>query len=432
MFSFWIVTVFALVNALIFFGGVLVADMWRGKKVARKGRPPVWAVMFTAAIVFAVTCMPWEGEGIYRRLDWLFYTGGAFFLLVFPILVLLGAGVRKKISAWRNTSVLILLAIPLMTFTGCYDRVEIEDRAFVVAMGLEKAEDSDERYTLTISTTSAENAEEGENEKQIKTASAQTLTEAMHKLDTEANQRFYYGQAKLLVLSESLLSEASLVKKALAALVQNPEIDRQIQIIATPDNIKEAIQTETYNKANAINFSLNLEDLNTKLQRNGCALIPAYPHGAVALKHFEKALNLDPEALRGFLWCFPQKNKNAVITITHDGEPIPFSLEKHTVEITFAHACPTPKITIHVLAEGRMNESFSLPPETVKLLIANKITGEIRATAEKLQAKNLDVYHWQEHLQKKQYKLYRQFGHPWVETFPKLQIVPIVSVNIKA
>ncbi|MCL2603766.1 MAG: endospore germination permease [Defluviitaleaceae bacterium] len=454
MFGFWIVTVFALVNALLFFGGRLLGEFGTKKKGIFSRRV---CTVVTVLAVFAVTCMPWEGEGIYKRLDWLYYTSGVFFLLVLPVLMIIGA----KLRDWLNrrgkhmadgTKSFLLFAVlftPLLGLAGCYDRVEIEDRKFVVAFGIDKKESegdentSEERYKLSVYTNLSQNKDEGEadeHEEHIKTASGRTLTEAMSKLDTQANTRLYYGQAKIILLGEELTEDAALVTDAFAALVQNMEIERQIKVIVIDGMASEALGKDLHKKiarANTVNFSPDFEELHTRLKQSGCALIPKHPDGAIALKACGKTETLDAAGLRGFLWCLDGKNKGEVVTVSaentapNDGAFISFAINKHTAEITIEPRYPAPRVIVEVKAEGHIVKSGEVSPGFAAILIEREIANEIRATAEKLKDANLDAYQWLEYLRKKRYGLYQRYGYRWAEIFPQLEIVPRVSVTVR-
>jgi spore germination protein len=454
VFSFWIVSAFALVNALVFYGGSLLGDMFRKKHGNRSPVSPAF-VLATAVAVFGVTCMPWEGEGIYRRLDWAYYTGGTFFLFVFPLLLLTGAGLRKLVGSWRrvmtgNAKALLLLVIfaaPLFAFTGCYDRVEIENRAFVVSMGLDKAE---EGYTLTVTTALAQNGKgENDDKEEMKTrnVSAKTLTEAFHELDAKTGKRLYYGQAKLIVLGDALLADAEKMKNVMSKLSRHPEIDRRIHVLATQGKASEILEAHAPDETvlcldkretTGGMHSINLIALSGQLSRKSTALVPAVkkdkdelrPDGAVAIKDYAKAETLSQEELRGYLWAFSGKNENVVVTA--GTRPVPFTVERHTADIRFLPSYPAPRAVIEIHTEGRIDENPVYSSEIMKLLIAGAINDEIMETAKKLQAQGLDAYHWRERLRKSSYSLYQRHGHRWTEAFPEIIIEPRVTVHVKS
>ncbi|MCL2189570.1 MAG: endospore germination permease [Defluviitaleaceae bacterium] len=406
MFSFWIITVFALVNAFIFFGARLVTDM-QAKQKNGVMRPKLTAVLITSIAVFAVSLIPSEAESLYRRLDILFFISGIFFLLILPLLVLASTFLRRRFARWRGVTV--LLVIFLITLSGCYDRVEIEDRTFVVAMALEKNADA---YAFTVVT---------EAEAQT-TADGQTLTQATHTLDKGVNKRLHYGQVKLLALGECLLSDAQMLSNALATLAQNPEIDRKLHIIAANECID---LHEKLDNIDAVNFAQQFQSLHTQLQENGCALIPLFPTGAVALKDGAKALTLSEMELQGYLWCFSEKNIDAVVT-AYDVTPVPFIVDKHSAEVTFSQT----QAIITVEVAGRAPEATDIPRETIQHLVSAQIANEIVATASALQVKNLDAYHWRDHMRKTHREMYEKNGSRWETLFPHLEIIPNVTVRL--
>jgi len=110
MISFWIITIFVFINALIFFGGVLIKNCIVGGRAAkgtvaddkRRHAPSranrLWqiGVLVTAIAVFIVTCIPWDEAEIYQRLDFMYLTLGAFFLVVLPVLLMLASILKGK------------------------------------------------------------------------------------------------------------------------------------------------------------------------------------------------------------------------------------------------------------------------------------------------------------------------------------------------
>jgi spore germination protein len=473
MFSFWIVTVFMFTNALLFFGGVLLADVFQMKIKRKRFSSRVAGTLITAVFVFAVTCLRLESAEIFERLDGMYYTSGVFFMVVFPLLVLLGGALRKRVGKIKNTGVTsmwvaVLLAVPLVSLTGCYDGIEIENRHFVVAIGVDKAEENDNKKSdndnennndsgndidnnnendsdnenessdlFTISALLSHNNKnnndtENDEEKNIKKASAKTITEAKHKLNEEANQRLYYGQAKVIILGQGLLDDADLLKNTLNVFTQNTEINRQIYILTVEGKAADAMKENLHEKidtADAVNFSLYLEQLHTQINQSGCSLIPKHPGSAVAVKNYTAVDTLNADEVRGFLWCLPGENKNKVITARYNGTYIPFTVDKHDVAVSFAKSNPAPQVIIKVTAKGHFAEHSGISEPLAKLLVENEITNEITKTVKKMQDKNADIFHWKEYMQKKQYDLYKSYGYRWECVFSQLEIVPVVTVE---
>jgi len=432
MFSFWIITTFALVSAMVFFSGRLLGDLAR--QPLRSKKHPLFAAI-SALAIFGITFFPWESADIEQRLDWMYYTAGAFFLVIFPLAVLAGAKLRKHLRKYTPHAAALLL---LVTLTACHDRVEIENRTFVVAMAIDKAADTDDdaRYTIAVLVSSTEEKDDDDDEEtdRIKKASGQTLTEAFHKLDETVNTRLYYGQAKLLLIGEALLTDATLTQNLLRTLTDNPEIDRQLYLYATAqpdDNDFALLDTLLKKSAGQVIFSIDLGTLNAQLTNNAAALIPQYPDGAIVLKNFAKTTTLDADQLRGFQWSESEMNEKVVVTTLHVDTPVPFTPHTHRARTTFTAHGDTLRATIHLTLTGEIAEAPDLARPFAELLVANAIAQEITDATAHLQQHNADAFHWRELLRKKQPDLYNQFAANWEEVFPKIEVVPRVVVTLE-
>jgi len=422
----------------------------------------------------------------------MYKTSGLFFLFVFPVLLIIAAKIciwgrgRMEEHGIAKTAVLILvLTAFIVPLTGCWDRVEIENRAFVVAIGIDKAEENDknERYTVTLSVPILGQGDVGEaqphggqtDEKNdddkippphVKTASGSTITQALKALDAKTDKQLYYGQAKLLVLGESLLEGAELVDGVINLFTNKQEIDCRMHILAAENAYKILTVTppgETLpglyvsdiyrhkNKIGGTAFALDFERFSTSLtcsKQNG-AIIPKLStkneelelHGAVVLKNRKKTGALTPEELKGYLWCFPGGGKGAIVTVGVNDESnhskqidIPMHVESHKVNVNFTK--PPLQAEINVQIKGRIDECAknNLTPEqrqNIETALAREISLEIAQTAFKLQYEfKIDGYNWLEHLRKKNYPLYKAYEENWNKTFTQMQIIPRVKVEL--
>jgi len=458
MFGFWIITAFALGNAMLFFGGLLVRDIFK-KATLGVG------VFLTTIAVFGVSIIPFSREEIYANIDYMFITSGLFFLVVLPLSLLFAA----KITAWGNNKILaktaaktvaflLFLTFAIVMLVGCWDRVEIENRAFVVAMGIDKGEN--ENYTVTLSIPIIEEGDEededGEKSAHIKSASGQTITEALKRLDSKNDKQLSYGQTKLIILGTDLLEDRELFERAIKALGNKLEAPRRIHVLAAK-NPEEILSVNppgeslpglyvaniyrNKNKIGGQSFALDFERLSNgtdgtiipKIKRNEDELQLS---GAVVLKNRERTGNLSPEELHGFLWYFSNGNKGAVVT----SEKISMKIESHKANISFqpSKAADSPmSVIIDVYAKGTVYELEETAQESeairknLEVTFAQEILKEITATAEVFQNEHaVDGYNLLEHLRKNNYSLYQKHAENWHEIFPKLIIIPRVTVTI--
>ena len=485
VFSFWIVTTFALVNALVFFGGVLIKDCLSRKSQtaapietygrachetrdkshpSRANRKWQIGVLISAVVVYAVTMIPWDETDIYNRLDFLSLTTGVFFLVVLPIILILASKLRGS----KHLVLLILAGVTLGGLAGCYDKVEIEDRAFVVAIAIDKAEDENERYAVTLSLPAALDGGKAEDEDEpqhLKKASGKTVTEAINKINADNNTQLYFGQTKLLTLGSDLLKDPELVSGALDAIDRHPQIARQIHIIAAcgkaadilkanppgealPGQYVAAIYRDK-RKIGGTSFLMNLELLTTQLKYTNGALIPAMEadddelnlSGAAVIKNSRKIGQLNEDELRGYLWCIADGGQGAIVTAEVEKHPIPFAVEMHKANVRFKENENSLQAHIYVELTGRVDEFASGSSllarhnfrAHVQQKLASTVADEIVQSASKMQNDfALDSYNWLETMRKKQYPMYQRYAATWGDTFTNLEVIPHVTVVVKS
>jgi len=464
MFSFWIITAFAIGNTMLFFGGLLVKDMFRprGKHLG---------VIVTGGAVFVVSIFPWGN--VYPILDFIYLTGGMFFMVVLPLILLAVAKIRARhceeglspTKQSRNVGAIILLilcTLPLTSLTGCWDRVEIENRAFVVSLGVDK---DDDKFAISLSIPLYKKGGDSDDDDKhhIKTATGKTITEALKNLDAKTDKALYYGQAKLLVLGGELLSDSQMTANVINTLSHKTEIDLRINVLAADGRAQDILESKppgeslpglfvadiyrNKNKLGGASFALDLERLESSYHDG--AIIPQIKNddsnddseeespitlnGAVVIKHSREIGKLSPEELQGFLWCKSRGNNGAVVTLTSNENNIPAKIEKHSTKVSFSGTNEGLRATVTISVTTKLEEP--LPEhvciQKVQYKLEAKIAKELRETANKLQNEySLDGYDWLELLRQKNYELYKAHSDNWGEVFAKIEIIPRVKVQL--
>jgi hypothetical protein len=112
---------------------------------------------------------------------------------------------------------LFFVAFAFFIFTGCWDRVEIENRAFVVAIGIDKGEEKN--YAVTLSVPVYEK-DENENEKnaELKTAEGENISDALKIIADKNEKQIYYGQTNLIIFGEEIFHNEELFQSAVEEL----------------------------------------------------------------------------------------------------------------------------------------------------------------------------------------------------------------------
>jgi len=489
MFSFWIITIFAFINMLLFFGGVLVKNCFGKKEESPPDRPHgpsranrLWqiGVLVTAVCVYGITFMPWDEAAIYRRLDFMYLTLGVFYLVVLPLVLILvsrfkGGYKNHNKKATAIIAVIMLSTLMLGGLSACWDKVEIENRAFVVAVAIDRAESDDtadktdapHRYTVTLSLPAPNDSKEDHGEDappHIVQASAQTIAEAIKMIDAETKTQLYFGQAKILVLGKDLLEEPGLVHGVVDIFNRHPDIDRNMYVLATWDKAADILTAtpqgdarpgryiaaiyQDKRKIGGASFPISLDKFVTQMKYENAVLIPAIDteddkinfSGAMVVADGRMVGKLSEDELRGYLWCVDEGGLGAIVTAEADGQVIPFKVEKHTASLRFVEVGDKLQAHIKVELAGCVEEypqgcvMLSRPGfrEYTATRIEEAVKEEILDAVYKMRDEyKADGFHWLEIMRKKQHGLYQRYEAGWVEVFTKIEIVPSVDVLVK-
>ena len=165
------------------------------------------------------------------------------------------------------TSFVLEILMVILFLTGCKDMVEIEDRDFVLALGITT---QNEEFKLMyarpdLGALTGQNAKE--NESFIRTVSADSFTKAEAKYSLESNKRLDYSHLKVILLDHSLTENRNKMIEFLNCIEKNYEISRNTLVFMTFDGVDKVIER---NDVLSGSIGEYLESLNkNNLQRKG-------------------------------------------------------------------------------------------------------------------------------------------------------------------
>ena len=119
--------------------------------------------------------------------------------------------------------VLLALAVPFF-LTGCWDKKDPEDRAFIITLGVDAAENGC-HFTFAPA-----NIETGEAE--IYAAESETLSGAVAQVDTYTSRKTDLGQLKTVILGESLLRDSARLDALLGELERSQAVSEKVMLLA--------------------------------------------------------------------------------------------------------------------------------------------------------------------------------------------------------
>lgn len=385
------------------------------------------------------------------------------------------------------------IAIPfILSFflTGCFDKVELEERAFVLAMSIDKYKDSldtniekideEKRYVIGMSMPEISEGEKSgikeenpmENEKKseessvnksIKQGEGSSVSSTMNLIDTYTSQNLYYGHTKVVILGKDILENENYFKEVIDTLDRNKEISRKIIVLASKINAKDIIEiipkdekmigiyiNDFYknNKRNSsFTFRMDLEDIIKNLYSlNGDTIIPTveikdndiHLDGLAILKNYKLIKYLDNKQTKGLIWLL---DKNSLGTITTDFENSFVSLDifKKNMKMNFFEENEKIICNINIDIKGNIsgyilnNEIFENDEKYIKLEkeYEKDLYEEIMHSLENIKNINSDVLALKEKIRKNNFDLYEKYNLKEDNIYNNIQFKINCDVNIK-
>lgn len=127
----------------------------------------------------------------------------------------------------------IFILISMLMLTGCGNSMELENRDFVMAVGI----DRNEKYDITMSVAKLTDGSNKENQEEyIVEGSGTTIGEALNDANNKTKGNIYLGHNKVIILSDNFDNYDDLIAYA------NSNIDMSRDtIIVKSANVKEAV-----------------------------------------------------------------------------------------------------------------------------------------------------------------------------------------------
>lgn len=310
---------------------------------------------------------------------------------------------------------LFLIFVIIINTTSCYDKIELEDRDFVLTIAIDKyieevkEENKNEeenqslegreniieeglennRFTITVSIPDPYSVVNRE-EKMDKTISGtgETITNAIVNLNKNSGTNLDFAQTKVVILGKSLLNDEALFKETLDTLERNKRLSRKVLVLATEHNAKDVLEAEVkdvkvlgyflsnyYSSNKDATFSSNNQGLITliqNLEETNDALLPLISinkdevnlANALVIKDFKWKEIMFAENLNGYIFLKSDKHTPVFISTEYEDFFIPLKTTKRdiTTHITEKKGKLIYNVTIDV--DGTINE-FSFKEESL-------------------------------------------------------------------
>lgn len=352
--------------------------------------------------------------------------------------------------------------------TGCFDKVELEERGLVLAIGIDKydqAKDTqtektgeEKRFIVSIAMPEISEAEKEKNENNdnkqndkseeaknsvneaIKTAEGSSVSSAINLIDTYMSKNLYYGHTKAVVLGKELLQDANLLKEVIDALERDNEISRKIIVLGSNTKAQDILETipkdekmvgiyinDFYknNKKNSdFTYKLDLEDVIQNLLTTNDTVLPSIQiaegdvmlSGLMVLKDAQFIDYLDDAQTKGLLWII-DKNSLGQIDVPFENGYVSTTVFKKKTTEQFYEKNNKIVFDFTVNIEGNISE-YSLGKnimidnekyKNIETEISKSVETEINNSINIIKNLNVDVIGLKERIRKNNYNLYEKF-----------------------
>jgi len=364
----------------------------------------------------------------------------------------------------------IAVLICVLFLAGCWDKIEIEDRLFVLAIGVDEAHEEEEksaegRYTLSFVAPVVDQIKEGPGPfyhtyKTVDNSVIMSLSQLLERF----SKRQFFGHTRAIFFGESIMKDEKLLKEVLDGVIRYHEFHNSMYAYIVPGRAEDVFKvkpmydkllmpyivgiTENSDYTSKI-LKLSLTDMIIMLdnQKGGLVIPKLVPekeevkmNGAGVLKGYKLIGYLGDQEVSVYNWL-TNKASGGVITVEHKNIPLVFRHYTFSREIELSKV-EDGKIYLNynMETEGSLEE-YMMGKEIldnallkdINSEVAKRIEGESEKLIKKFQQEyKVDLIGTRDYLSKYQPKLYKAIEKDYEEYFTDNIVIEVAAdVNIR-
>lgn len=372
----------------------------------------------------------------------------------------------------KGTLLIIMGLIACVLQTGCWDKIEINERAFVSVIGIDKYNkindgisfDSDQFEVTYVYPNLKAVGKNGQGTPVFTISDiGNNLFEVSKKLTTTSNKTVFLAHTKAIILGEDLLHSPDTLHKVLDGLSRDPTIGRKANMLIAKGSVKELLDVKTEvepmlgvyiselleAKSRGGRFlPITLGDLLQKLHNQGTALMPVISkfeerlkiNGCGVIKGYELAGYLDGVENESIMILLNEL-KSDEVTFSHRGITIPYIITTSNATKKVEFANDQIKFHFDINIEGYIEQyklgtgEIIMEEELIKAMeqeVAKKIEKQIQALIKKIQTEyGVDVFKVGEYLNKFEPTLWQEYDKDWNKKFQNIPVIVNVTAKIR-
>lgn len=379
----------------------------------------------------------------------------------------------------KKTVLVTLLLCSILLLPGCWNRVEIEERAIVAAIGFDKAAEGKMEVTAQIIKPGEMKPGDGGGGGEavaVYSGTGYDMFDAVRGMAREVGRKLYFPELQVMVIGEDLAREG--VGSVMDFTIRDAEPSLRMWILVTRGTAKEVLETpiptekvwgfglrnmisatRAHGRAPAVNVldflkavkSTTACPVATGIELAGAEKKPAEEAvapgkkpvlgGTAVFKDYKMVGRLDETQTRGMLWVNGEVKGGIIVVPAPGDETKLMALEiiRADSEIESEISDGRITVTVKVTEEGNIGEVKPdhveiTEPGVIEAIEARKkeaIGNEVWAAVARARELNADVFGFGEAVRRKYPREWPQYEKKWDELFPTLDIVLEVDAKIR-
>jgi len=378
----------------------------------------------------------------------------------------------------------LIMFIPILS--ACWNQKELTDLAFVTALGIDR--EDDDMYHVSFQLVNPGNVSAGQTGGgqglpiAVYRSTGRTITEAARNATKKVSRRLYYAHTNLVVVSEEVARDRTLMLKMLDAFAREPEFRTTTEIVIARGSSAEQIVTtltildklpvtkitkelKFTESMKGENMSISIDDLIDGIVGNGKEPI-LNGYKLIGIKEeANKATNLqktttdaflsadglavikdgalidwiESKKSRGVIWIL-NKAKSTDITLKWNGKKNALSIvpirSKTKVSPVFKNGKPV--INIKIENEGWVSEANTaidlMDPKTIgkiEKLTEKAIKKEVQTTVKEVKRLKCDIFGFGDVVHKANPVLWKKLKGDWNNYFADIEVNVKVDTYVR-
>lgn len=377
---------------------------------------------------------------------------------------------KKNLKVFYKT---FLLCFIILSFTGCWDRIELDTIGIVMGIGIDKSNELD-KVKMTVQVAKASEIKSsatnitgtsGTQAYVNMLSTGTTIFNAVQNFSKGSSRKLFFSQNQVIIVGKGIAEDG--LEKYIDFFLRDRETRLLVSILISDKTADEILDTKSNfepipargiselikeQKYNSETPMIDLRKFSSRLMSETTSAIApiikiqksanqknAYVSGTAIFKKDKMVGEMNKAETRGLLWVLGEiKKGDIVVKDTGNDTKVSLEITRASSKIIPEMVDGKMKIKIKIKEDGNIgdqNDSNDLTiPKTLAILEkkeASLIKSEIMSSLKKAQSLDADVFGFGEAIYQKYPNKWNYMKADWDETFKNIDVELVVEPKIR-